>query len=146
MISRPTSEITAYTLPTDLERVEGVVLGIASWLEQHGIEGKPLFKAQLLLEETITNVVRHGFGGDPSHEVRVWVELSLGSIRITVEDDGPAFDPLGDGPAVDTQVPLIDRPLGGLGLHLIKTMASDVAYLRAGAVNRLAMRVDLAAA
>ncbi len=56
-----------------------------------------------------------------------------------VEDDAVAFNPL-EREAPDLNAPLEDRPIGGLGVHLVRKLMDDVRYERAGARNILTMR------
>ena len=42
---------------------------------------------------------------------------------------------------VDLQVPLEERTIGGLGIHLLKSMAKEVSYRRAAGRNHLSVRV-----
>ena len=51
-------------------------------------------------------------------------------------DQGPAFDPL-SGPAPDLDAPLEQRPVGGLGLVLVRALVEDARYLREGPFNVL---------
>lgn len=136
----------SWTVPAELAEVSRLVLEAAEFLRGHGVGERTLFAAQLLLEETVGNVVRHGYGGDvpTSSEgaVRVRVEVAPESVALAVEDEGPAFDPLREAPPADVTSSLEDRPIGGLGLHLVKVYASDARYLRVGATNRLELRLD----
>ena len=47
---------------------------------------------------------------------------------IEIVDDGPRFDPLEDAPLPDPDAPLEDRPVGGLGVHLVRTMMDEMTY------------------
>ena len=132
-----------WTLPADLDRVGPLVLEAAGTMEERGVPRDPLFRAQLLLEETVTNVVRHAFGGDTSHDLHVRLTLGSDTIELSVEDDGPPFDPLHEAPVPDTDAALLERTEGGLGLHLVKQLADMVRYERDGALNRLRMNVGL---
>ena len=93
---------------------------------------------ELALEEVFMNVVMHGSAaaGPP------WVELSLtlapGGLTMTVEDDGPRFDPL-SLPPPDVTASLGERPIGGLGVFLVRQMMDEVTYNRVGERNQLRM-------
>jgi anti-sigma regulatory factor (Ser/Thr protein kinase) len=93
---------------------------------------------ELALEEVFINVVMHGShtGGMP----RVGVSLSLmdGGVTLTVEDDGPPFDPL-SLPAPDVTAKLEHRGVGGLGVFLVRQVMDSVSYLRRGTMNQLRM-------
>ena len=91
------------------------------------------------LEEIVTNVLRHGADGARVPAVELCLEISQDVLSLAVLDDGPAFDPLSvDEPARDQ--PLDTRPVGGLGILLIKRLMDDVAYTREGERNRLEIR------
>jgi anti-sigma regulatory factor (Ser/Thr protein kinase) len=59
-----------------------------------------------------------------------------------VTDDGNPFDPLTQL-APDTTLPVEDRPIGGLGLHLLRQMSDGFAYARIDGNNRVTMRKRL---
>lgn len=85
------------------------------------------FTANVCLEELITNTIVHGLGGAPDHEIEVFVNRSAEWLEIIVKDDAPKFDPFAEAPAPDLDLELDDRPIGGLGVHLVKTMM-DIAH------------------
>jgi anti-sigma regulatory factor (Ser/Thr protein kinase) len=57
---------------------------------------------------------------------------------LTVEDNGPEFDPL-TLPQPNLEANLADRPIGGLGVFLVRQLMDTVSYHRVGACNRLSM-------
>ena len=59
-----------------------------------------------------------------------------------VTDDAPHYDPLAR-PPVDTSLPLEERPIGGLGVHLFKTLAQAARYERRGGQNVLTLEMSL---
>jgi anti-sigma regulatory factor (Ser/Thr protein kinase) len=100
---------------------------------------------ELALEEVFMNVVMHG--SEPGRTP--WVEVALDggtaeSVAMTVEDDGPRFDPL-SLPPPDLSAGLDQRPVGGLGVFLVRQMMDTVSYQRIGARNQLRMTKTLAA-
>lgn len=97
---------------------------------------------QLALEEIVLNVINHGFGGETGHIIPVTLTAEHGRVIATVTDDAPAFDPLAR-PPVDINAPLEDRPIGGLGIHLVKKLMTNVAYERRDGRNILTLTRDL---
>jgi len=91
---------------------------------------------ELALEEIFMNVVMHG--SPAGHEPRIEVSLEFcdGKMILTVEDDGPPFDPL-SLPPPDVTASLEERRVGGLGVFLVRQMMDDVSYRRTGKRNRL---------
>ena len=103
-------------------------------LASHGIDAEGQSDVRLVLEELVANAVDHGGALDCS------VDLSFTERTITLRivDDGGAFNPL-DGPDLELDENDLDRPIGGLGLHLIKTMSLDAQYAREDDRNRLTL-------
>jgi len=98
--------------------------------------------ADLALEEHLTNVLHYAYQDSGRHEIRVRLELEQGYLVIEIEDDGKAFDPL-SLPEVDTSRPLDQKPMGGLGIHLIRKFMDEVRYRREANKNILHLRKRL---
>ena len=92
---------------------------------------------ELALEEVFMNVVMHGL---PAGAARIEVLLVLvgNSLTMTVQDDGPPFNPL-SVPAPDVTADLDQRAVGGQGVFLMRSMMDTVSYQRVGAQNQLTM-------
>jgi serine/threonine-protein kinase RsbW len=93
---------------------------------------------ELALEEIFMNVVMHGSAGGDLRQVHVSLALSPEGLTMTVEDDGPGFDPL-SLPPPDVTASLADRPVGGLGVFLARKMMDTVSYARVAERNQLRM-------
>ena len=98
-------------------------------LAGHGLPATLMHDVHLVLEEVTCNVFSHGQvqGRDPALELLV----SVDSDRLCLEfrDDGLAFNPLSQ-PAPDLDADIGERPIGGLGVHLVRELAEEVAYSR----------------
>lgn len=100
-------------------------------LRRWGVSGRCEFVSLLVFEELVTNVLRHGVRGDLPLRLNAAISPQRHGVRIAIEDDGIAFDPVSAGP-VEQQDPLIP---GGRGLHLVRSMANALHYERRAGVN-----------
>ena len=99
-----------------------------------------LFRVHLVLEELVLNIIDYGFDdGRDDHELEVVLVSEDDDLTIEVTDDGIPFDPLQDAKKPDVDAPLEDRPIGGLGVHLVRTMMDEVSYRREDGKNHLTL-------
>ena len=87
------------------------------------------FQVDLVLEELVLNVVNHGSAGGAG-EIAIELLSDAEAVTIEIIDDGKPFDPLTDAPDPDTESSIEDRAVGGLGIHLVRTMMDEVSYRR----------------
>jgi anti-sigma regulatory factor (Ser/Thr protein kinase) len=107
--------------------------------ERHALHQRSQVDLRLLAEEACTNVVLHAFGDDEPGEMTLSVGCDDDVAEIVIEDDGQPFDPSGTpGPSLSADWQ--ERPVGGLGWHLIRNLSDDVRYERVGERNRLTLR------
>ena len=104
-----------------------------------GLGREACLRLTLLVEELFTNTVVHGHGADSDEPVRIECDVTPGRIALTYEDTGPAHDPFARIVAPDDTVSIEDRPVGGLGVLLVRAMAQQVGYRRAGDRNRISL-------
>ncbi len=96
----------------------------------------------VVLDEVVSNIVKYGYGAGPSRPVDVGLALEDGVLRVEIVDQAAAFDPLAR-PAPDTAQSLEERPIGGLGIHIVKQLMDDVRYRREGGKNVLTLTKQL---
>lgn len=119
-----------------------VLEALQKFARDHRLPEKVVQAADLSLEEHLTNVMNYAFADSQVHEIRVRLELTGGGLQIEVEDDGKPFNPL-EHPGPDLTVPLEKRPIGGLGIHLIRSFMDELDYRREGTRNIFQMRKRL---
>jgi anti-sigma regulatory factor (Ser/Thr protein kinase) len=112
------------------------------WLEYHAIPPSAAYLANLAIEELSTNCIKYGYSDQEVHLITVELEKLPHELILTFIDDGNAFDPL-QQLAPDTTLPVEDRPIGGLGLHLLRQMSDDFAYARINEKNQVTLRKKL---
>ena len=94
----------------------------------------------VILDEISSNIVRHS--GATKFELSVELEEDHDRIRLKFSDDGVAYNPLAHVDP-DTTLNAAERPIGGLGLLMVKKMSDSIAYERSGKCNVLAIRKNL---
>ena len=124
--------------PTDnLQLIQGTVEELGqreSWPESL------TFKVNLVLEELGLNILTHGGeANDRRPEIEIVLTSEDDALTIEVLDDGQPFDPLEEAPDPNVDAPMEDRKIGGLGLHLVKTLMDDLYYQRDDGKNRLTL-------
>jgi serine/threonine-protein kinase RsbW len=93
---------------------------------------------ELALEEIFLNIAMHGSEPGSAPQVEVSLNLETDAVTMTIEDDGPQFDPL-SLPPPDVTVSLADRKVGGLGVFLVRSLMDTVSYARVAGRNQLRM-------
>ncbi len=92
----------------------------------------------LVLEEALSNVIFYGFEKGTSHEIKIGFEHTANQLAITITDEGKPFDPT-QKEDPDIELSAEDRPIGGLGIFLIRKIMDEVSYERVGQRNILRM-------
>jgi serine/threonine-protein kinase RsbW len=91
----------------------------------------------VILEELFTNGVTHGQGPQSAGgSITVALGWRTGRLRISFVDDAPPFDPLALG-APDLDAAGEERPIGGLGIHIVRSLVHQARYRREGGRNHL---------
>jgi phosphoserine phosphatase RsbU/P len=107
--------------------------------QHHGLDPKIVHDLNLALEEILTNIISYGYTDNREHEIKVRLSVQPGEVKAEVEDDGQPFDPLA-APEPDTAKSLEERPIGGLGIHLVRKLMDNLEYKRQGERNLLTMK------
>jgi serine/threonine-protein kinase RsbW len=130
---------TSIQLKNDLAELERLSQAIADFAAGSGLPAKFLFDINLALEEIVTNVISYGYEDDREHAITVRFLLEQEELTAEVEDDARPFNPL-DAPEPDLDRPLEERPIGGLGIHLVRKVMDRLEYRRQDGKNILIMK------
>ncbi len=110
--------------------------------EDAKIDSSLAMSLNLALEEAVTNVVMYAYTDGADGPVEVDSLISDGSLSFIVSDKGTAFDPTAS-PDVDITLDASQREIGGLGIHLVRTIMDEVSYKRENGRNVLTMTKKL---
>jgi anti-sigma regulatory factor (Ser/Thr protein kinase) len=113
------------------------------WAEARSLSGPTRARWRLVLDEIVGNIIRYGEdpSGDGRFDIRVTTHCDAGSLVVGIRDGSVAFDPLAHEPP-ELDAALEDREIGGLGIHLVRRLAEQVAYRRENGENILDLTLD----
>lgn len=80
----------------------------------------------LATDEAVTNIIVHGYQDGPGM-IEIELRRSGNAVIVNLRDESAPFDPT-NVPAPDLTLPLEKRPLGGMGIHLIRQLMDDVTH------------------
>jgi len=123
-------------LPILIAKIDELV---AKW----SIPAKAAMEIHLALEELVTNIIFYAYDDTETHTVDIQFGMTPKGMMIRTEDDGKAFDVLSQAEPIHISRSIEDRPIGGLGLHFIKTIMDNIEYERTGNKNRLTITKNI---
>ena len=82
----------------------------------------------------MTNCINYGYADANEHLIDVDMRVADGRLVVQVTDDDRAFNPM-EAPAPDLSLPIEERPIGGLGLYLLRTLSDVMTYERRDRLN-----------
>lgn len=130
------------TIPADLQHLNQVLNVVGAFVRQAGAKEEKLGQIELVLEELLVNIINYAYPDrQGTIEIRYQCPQSA-QLELEIFDCGIPFDPLSI-PEVDTQAPLEDRPIGGLGIFLIRNMVESIHYRREQDKNVLTVYISL---
>lgn len=129
------SELTV-TLRNHRSEIARLTALLETFCQTNGICEDDTLNINLVLDEAVINVIAHGYQDAAEHEIEVRLLLEGCRLTIQIADDGVPYNPL-DAPAPRFDLPIEERPIGGLGVHIMKTLADTVEYRRENARNHL---------
>ena len=130
----------AMTLQNDLAEVARAAETLAALLTHQNTAAAVEHVANLALEEILVNIIRHAYRPGEKKTIEFSAAVRDAALLLRFEDSGPPFDPT-HAPEPDTNQALAERPIGGLGIHLVRKMAQSMTYVRQGDRNVLEVRI-----
>ena len=129
------------TVPAETEQLDAVTAFTEAYLETLGCPVKTRMQIALSVEEIFVNVANYAYGaGGGEAELRLSYEE--GVLTVSLLDSGAPYDPLAK-PDPDVTLPADERPIGGLGIFLVKKNMDGVRYRYENGRNVLTMTKKL---
>ena len=138
-----TSTAQARVFPARMDVLPGVTAFVSGVCVTAGLGREDMLRLILLVEELFTNTVTHGHGGDSEAPVQLRLTVTPGRIALTYEDTAPPHDPFTAARPSPPRGGVEERPVGGLGLRLVESLAGELRYVRDGDHNRISLVVTV---
>jgi anti-sigma regulatory factor (Ser/Thr protein kinase) len=130
----------AVELRNDLSEIDRIQRLVEERAPEWALSPSSLNAINVSLDEVLTNIISYGYDDGAAHSIAIRVALETdGQVTIEVADDGKPFNPL-ETPEPDTDADIDDRPIGGLGIHLVLKLMDEVAYRRETDRNILTLK------
>lgn len=136
MGKEPSLEAQEFRIANRLAELDGLAARLRTYCLAAGMTEDDAAEVRLVIEEAVTNTIRHGYRDGNPHEIILRAAVDGGRLTLEIEDDGAAFDPLART-LPDLTLPVEEKPVGGLGILLVRTLMDSVEYQRVGNRNLL---------
>ncbi len=130
-------------LAADLDELTRLAEVVEDFGEANDLPPGAVFKLNLCFDELVTNAISYGFDAIEDASLSVVLAVEDGSVVATIRDNGLPFDPFTEAPEADTTLRVEDRPIGGLGVLLVRESMDDFSYERRDGVNIVTLRLKL---
>jgi sigma-B regulation protein RsbU (phosphoserine phosphatase) len=107
--------------------------------EEVGMDMAVAIQMNLAMEEAVVNVMSYAYPADTVGDVTIEAVTIADQLQFTITDSGIPFDPTAKA-EVDTTLSAEERPIGGLGIHLVRQLMDSINYERIDGKNVLTLR------
>ncbi len=130
------------TLPNDIETIPQLSEFIETIADEAGLDMSFTMSLNLALEEAVVNVMTYAYPEGSIGYVDIDIIINGEQFLCIISDSGTPFDPT-QNPEADTSLSADDRPIGGLGIHLVRQIMDKVSYQYLNSRNVLTLTKQL---
>lgn len=128
-----------FALSNDLSELNQLAQKLEAFGQQESLTAEIVQQLNLALDELVTNTINYGYAEEGTGTIEVKIERNGSSIEVTLADTGRPFNPFSaDEP--DTDADIDDRPIGGLGVFLVRSIIDDCRYAHEAGRNVVRLR------
>lgn len=127
------------TLTNDIQQVPQLADFVDMVCEEVGMDMAVAIQMNLAMEEAVVNVMSYAYPADTVGDVTIEAVTIADQLQFTITDCGTPFDPTVKED-VDTTLSAEERPIGGLGIHLVRQLMDSITYERIDGKNVLTLR------
>ncbi len=129
-------------LPNNTEEVPRLAAFVEEVCEAVGFGPALTMQINLAIEEAVVNVMNYAYPSGTRGDVSIEASSNDVRLKFTIIDSGSPFDPTARS-EVDTTLSANDRPIGGLGIHLVRQIMDSINYERVDNLNILTLRKNI---
>ncbi len=137
------SEKVEVPLAADLGELSRLAEAVEDFGGANDLPPGAVFKLNLCFDELITNAISYGFDTLDQAALSVVLAIKDGEVVAVIRDNGRPFDPFTEAPDADTTLRVEDRPVGGLGVLLVRESMDGFSYERRDGFNVVTLRLKL---
>ena len=127
------------TLSCDINEIARLAEMVEEVCDEVGFPPSTTMQVNLALEEAVANVINYAYPLGKGGDVTIEAEANAERLKFVVIDSGQPFDPT-TKEELDISLPLEERAIGGLGIHLIRRYMDSINYERRDNRNILTLR------
>ncbi len=130
-------------LPNDVAAISRLAEFINRVCEAAGVDEGFTMQLNLAAEEAVVNVMNYAYPPGTKGDIEVSSRIAGNTVTLVIRDSGVPFDPTAKADA-DTTLTVEERPIGGLGIYLVRRLMDSIAYERtADGKNVLTMKKEV---
>ena len=129
-------------LPNDTQEVPRLAAFVDEVCEAVDFNATVTMQMNLAIEEAVVNVMNYAYPPGTRGDITIEAQANAVRLKFTIIDNGTPFDPTLTAD-VDTTLSAEERPIGGLGIHLVRQMMDSINYERVDGRNVLTLRKNM---
>ncbi|GGZ88213.1 ATP-binding protein [Novosphingobium arvoryzae] len=129
------------TIGNSMDQYMVLAEALRAFASDAGLGNAATTHLELVIEELVVNIIKHGYADGRAGRITLDVTVA-GDLTVTLVDDAIPFNPVA-ALAPDISLGTEERPIGGLGIHFVRTFMDEMRYRRDGGRNVLFLRKQL---
>ena len=130
------------TLSNNIDEVPQLAAFVDEICEAIGVDMSTAMSLNLAIEEAVVNCMDYAYPAGTKGNINIEAKANDQRLKFVITDWGTPFDPTAKT-EVDTTLPAEERPIGGLGIHLVRQIMDSINYERTDGKNVLTLRKKL---
>ena len=129
-------------LQNDIKEIPRLTAFVEEICHEANLPTNVSMQLRLAIEEAVVNVIDYAYEPNTQGSVTIKAKSNGTRLKFVIIDAGTPFDPTQKA-EVDTTLSAKERPIGGLGIHLVRQIMDSVEYERMGSLNVLTLRKNI---